>query len=322
MATVFIYALCEPDGETVRYVGKAKNPAARLKSHRNERSSRRKARWLRSLEAAGLAPALVVLEEVDESAWQEAERRWIAYHRGLGADLTNHTDGGEGLTGLDDEARGRLGQKMHELMSDPSHRAKVFTQERNRRVSAGLKGKKKSPEHVAKLPQNQKGRRLTEEHRRKISAGSSHHKPSPEQIEASRRRATGNKWGVGNRSRTGQTVPAPERLKKSLAEQGRPKPERHCERISEGQRRAWARRKAEGATRAKGVRVDWPPFEYVLEQLKTKTQKQLASELGVKPGALGAFIWRRRRTDEQLRVSHQPEDHAPDGADPGDQPGR
>src|SRR5437660_1595370 len=100
-----IYALCEPDTKAVRYVGKADSVKARLKNHKNEKRTTRKCRWLASLHRRGLAPVVILLEEVADDSWQTAERRWIAYFRERGCDLCNHTDGGEGLCGASEETR-------------------------------------------------------------------------------------------------------------------------------------------------------------------------------------------------------------------------
>lgn len=90
-----IYALTGPDG-AIRYIGKANDPAARLKSH--VRDARRRntpvACWIRSLAAKGSAPAMVVLAEVAESDWPEAEALVIEAHRRAGHRLLNLAAGG------------------------------------------------------------------------------------------------------------------------------------------------------------------------------------------------------------------------------------
>lgn len=91
---ITIYALCEPDTEIVRYVGKAKDLPQRLRTHRWEAKCLRthKANWLRSLTAP---PTVIILENVSEDEWDSAERYWIAEMRRRGFDLTNHALGGQ-----------------------------------------------------------------------------------------------------------------------------------------------------------------------------------------------------------------------------------
>jgi hypothetical protein len=88
-----IYALCCPDTGEVRYIGKAKDSEARLKSHLRD-ARRRKTPvycWINKLMAAGKIPAMRVLEIADD--WREAERRLIAQHRG--PRLLNLAEGGD-----------------------------------------------------------------------------------------------------------------------------------------------------------------------------------------------------------------------------------
>lgn len=237
----FIYALCEPDTMAVRYVGKANVVAARMKGHRSEKRSTRKCRWLASLRYRGLAPVIRVLEEVPANAWEMAERHWIARFRSEGCDLTNHTDGGDGVRGLDAEARARVGASMKVRMSDPAFRARIFTLERAAKISAALKGKEKSRDHIAKLPQNRPGRKLTTEHRAKISANRNGHRWTSEE---SRRMNLGNNHGIGNQNTKGRQMPESEKIARSVAQLGRPKTSEHREKIRQAQIRSWAKRKS------------------------------------------------------------------------------
>lgn len=89
-----IYGLYDPDTGQLRYVGKAKNAALRLRKHIEERHlSRPVCRWIKSLIDKGKAPKAQVLELVKESEWEAAERRLIAEHRKTSR-LLNLADGG------------------------------------------------------------------------------------------------------------------------------------------------------------------------------------------------------------------------------------
>jgi hypothetical protein len=94
---VYIYALVDPKYERVRYVGKSVNLENRYEQHLCEFTgvNPRKERWIQNLKDKGLKPELVVIEECDQSNWEEREKYWIAYYRELYSDLTNISDGGD-----------------------------------------------------------------------------------------------------------------------------------------------------------------------------------------------------------------------------------
>jgi len=90
-----IYALCDPRTQEVRYIGKATDPAKRLKGHLRE--VRRRSPfydWISSLRRQGLVPTLRVLEG-DVADWREAERRLISEARARGDRILNIADGGD-----------------------------------------------------------------------------------------------------------------------------------------------------------------------------------------------------------------------------------
>lgn len=92
---VEIYGLFDPDTDELRYVGKAKNAAQRLRTHLLECKRHRRPihNWLRALLRAKKTPSLRVLESVPEDQWEAAERRLIAQYR-ITARLLNVADGG------------------------------------------------------------------------------------------------------------------------------------------------------------------------------------------------------------------------------------
>jgi hypothetical protein len=96
--TTFIYALTCPNTGEVRYIGKSDNPQKRYRIHVHNYFNKDsyKARWIRSLQRDNTKPGLMILEEVMVSEWIEAEKRWIAHYRSIGAKLTNITEGGQG----------------------------------------------------------------------------------------------------------------------------------------------------------------------------------------------------------------------------------
>ncbi len=125
-APVYIYALMDPESLECRYIGKSIRPLERLQNHMNERSNCHRSHWLQSLKRRGLMPLMTLLARIDGAwPWQAEERYWIARGRALGWPLTNNTDGGDGVDGLNPESRAR--------------------------VTAAWKGRKHKPETIVKL---------------------------------------------------------------------------------------------------------------------------------------------------------------------------
>lgn len=173
MKRFVIYALSDPRTGEIRYVGKSCNGLKRARSHSYpgvlRRDRTRCGNWIRSLQAAGLAPVVEEIEEhVDHDALWVAERFHIARFRSLGVNLTNHTDGGEGCPGkkmgpeqreklrlvnlgnkhalgkkqvLSDEQRATLRKRAAQRSSNLVVRAKI---------AVTLTGKKQSLETIAK----------------------------------------------------------------------------------------------------------------------------------------------------------------------------
>ena len=97
-----IYGLVDPRSFLVRYIGKSSTGLRRPRRHLKAASTQttHRACWIRQLIEQGLSYEIVVLEtHVDQTTLCDAERWWIAYGRGCGWPLTNHTDGGDGRSG-------------------------------------------------------------------------------------------------------------------------------------------------------------------------------------------------------------------------------
>jgi len=116
---VAIYALCNADG-VVRYVGKSKNPAARMKCHVREAMNfrginRHKEAWIRATKMAGAYIELRVLEWCEKADWEAAERRYIARYADT---LTNQAPGGS-QPGCSLETRRNNAKLLHEHLEYP-----------------------------------------------------------------------------------------------------------------------------------------------------------------------------------------------------------
>jgi len=153
--TTFIYALCEPNSRTVRYLGKSNSPQRRLKQHMSVSSKCASllGAWLRELISRNEVPNLVVLSEISIELWKKEEKLFIRAGRVLCMNLVNSTDGGEGVT------------------MTPQTRAKI---------AAAHLGRKHSPATKTKLSAIKLGRKLppfTAEHKARIglaNAGKNH----------------------------------------------------------------------------------------------------------------------------------------------------
>lgn len=244
-----VYALVDPRDDQVRYVGKSVNVAVRVKAHLNDRGSTRKARWLQLLLREGLDPEVIVLE-TGSGDWERAEVKWIAHFRSTGCDLTNATTGGEGLHDPSPETRARIREIQLAAWADPEERARrsaVYSlPEWRAAVSAGLRGKSKTAEHVAALPQNRKGYQWSEEvraARREImvrigSLGRSGPR-SEAQLQHTRKLIEGNRGRPG--WARGRVLTEEERRARSTAQLGRPKSDEHKEKIRQAALRRWAK---------------------------------------------------------------------------------
>lgn len=156
-----IYTLSDPRTNQVRYVGVTFRRKARYREHLSRAITGGKTHrdcWIRSLVAVGIRPQYEVIETGDGNGWQEAERSWIAHYRPL-TKLTNLTDGGDGTPGLipSPELRQKWSQMRAGVPYPPG------------RVGA-MKGRKHSPDAIAKIQSASNGRKMPDSMRQKLSA--------------------------------------------------------------------------------------------------------------------------------------------------------
>lgn len=92
---VYIYGLRDPFTRQIRYVGKTNDLKKRFAQHlRGDKSNHAKRKWIKQLLLEQGKPEIVILQETNESEWEDAEKYWISRGRELGWDLFNLTDGG------------------------------------------------------------------------------------------------------------------------------------------------------------------------------------------------------------------------------------
>ena len=116
MIKVLIYALIDPRNDEIRYVGKTTQKVeARITAHMRDKSNCHRVHWLNELKRDGLRPDWIIrecIETIKEGGWpwQESEKFWIARMRSMNVNLTNNTDGGDGVSGLPSKTRDRMRQ--------------------------------------------------------------------------------------------------------------------------------------------------------------------------------------------------------------------
>jgi group I intron endonuclease len=92
---VTIYALCEPNSEIIRYVGKTKrNLKIRFLEHLKNESGTHCSNWIKSCLKQGLLPECIELDECKEEDWELIEQYWISQCKAWGFDLVNAQEGG------------------------------------------------------------------------------------------------------------------------------------------------------------------------------------------------------------------------------------
>ncbi len=160
---VYIYGLYDPRNYQLRYIGKTENLRKRLWHHLKDAKAGQKtykANWMRQLLSEGLEPTIGILMETTEDNWPEDERNCITEAIVNGANLTNLTEGGEGIIGYGHSEETK--QKISQSNKDQG------------KIPPSWKGRKQSPEHVEKRVEARKKKGSyahTEESRKNISEG-------------------------------------------------------------------------------------------------------------------------------------------------------
>jgi hypothetical protein len=194
----YVYALAEPGALTpcasvVRYIGKSIDPKHRFRGHVNYSRYTRTTRlacWVYSV--SPLVPTLFILSKHEnEEAAYAAEMEWIAHYKARGASLCNNTDGGEGARGLvfSEAAIAKLSAAARKYAADPEWHKKISEGTKRgkaamsveatamwkenlkksladpeiRRRMGASRGKKRSPESVAKTATAHRGMKRSQE---------------------------------------------------------------------------------------------------------------------------------------------------------------
>src|SRR5271169_1581874 len=122
-----IYGLFDPETKELRYIGYTSNMKRRHYDHHQKyflKGNSHKNNWIKSLLARGLEAEIFVLERYETAEELPlAEIENIEYYRFLGVDLTNSTNGGDGLSKgykFSEEARQKMSEthKGHSVSSE------------------------------------------------------------------------------------------------------------------------------------------------------------------------------------------------------------
>lgn len=189
-----IYGLVDPRTQELRYVGKANDLYERLKQHIWQRHHQNhRSKWIASVIKSGFLPDIFLIEEVEISKWQESERFWINYFKFIGANLVNHTNGGEGGGGYKhtEEAKRKISESKIGKPISENHKKSVsetrkrlypfLSIETKNKISKSLLGHPnwsrsfidnppmKNPEIIKIVSQKLKGRIVSDETRKRQS---------------------------------------------------------------------------------------------------------------------------------------------------------
>lgn len=167
------YIHCRPDG-TPFYVGKGDDRRLRRVHRANN------PHHANIVKKYGAGSILVgSLECSRESIAFDLERGLIKRLRAMGLEITNMTDGGEGVSGfvMSDEAKERMRAKKIGRKLSEEHKAKIGLSQTGKRMSAeskaktsaARKGMKFSPEHIEKLRLAKIGRKISDLQKAKLS---------------------------------------------------------------------------------------------------------------------------------------------------------
>ena len=92
---MIIYQLIDPRDNLPKYIGfTSKSVPDRIKDHYHEKGNTPKNQWIRKLRKLGLKPNYRIIEDFNDSNWQEREKYWIALHKQVGLKLKNTLPGG------------------------------------------------------------------------------------------------------------------------------------------------------------------------------------------------------------------------------------
>lgn len=163
----YVYEHWRPDRGECFYVGKGCGSRANCMT--NRRSAHHQAIRAKLSRLGLCVEVRIVQPDLTNEEANSLEMERIAFWRNDGADLVNHTDGGDGQRGRkqSEETRLKISNSLKGRKKSPEHRAKVGLAHKGKQW---FLGRKRSPEDRAAISARNKGRRLTRESIEKMRA--------------------------------------------------------------------------------------------------------------------------------------------------------
>ena len=171
MANIFyVYEHWRLDRDECFYVGKGKGNRAYMMRDRN--THHRAIMDKLSREGSGMEVRMVATGLTEGAAFAlEVER--IAFWREAGVDIANHTNGGDGVSGLkmSDASKAKMSAAKKGRPGVVTMLGRKHSDATKAKMSAAKKGVKKSPEHAARVGLRHEGKTVshTQETRDKMS---------------------------------------------------------------------------------------------------------------------------------------------------------
>ena len=167
-SNMFIYGLCDPDTNELRYIGQTIQGFRRIQEHYNQCQKRNKTTkqlsrskvWINSLKKQNKIFKVIYLEYTDELfKLDELENFYITYFRFLGCILLNDLTGGKFASKKhwSKENREMISKRTKEAMNTPEIKEKC-RQHAFKTVAGYNKGKKFSQEFKDKISKSQESK--------------------------------------------------------------------------------------------------------------------------------------------------------------------
>jgi predicted GIY-YIG superfamily endonuclease len=186
---IFIYLLLDPRDGAIRYVGATIHPEKRMWEHLHDlRAKCHRTDWIKFLLRHSLEPQMWIIEITDEKKWEKRERSWIKFYRKVGCDLTNSTDGGEGVREMSKEIKAKIGATRSARYSGKNHplfgkKMSLLTRARIAAAHLGLEQTEETLNKIIRQILDKEANRDIKKSRKGIGGWNKGRKHTPESIQ-------------------------------------------------------------------------------------------------------------------------------------------